>query len=82
MQFNHGMQVERFHNLPMERGNRRILCKNTRVAGAMAWFASQLEKIITTCGHDILIGTIIDFGSHDAESLIFSQRHFGTLRQF
>jgi hypothetical protein len=27
-----------------------------------------------------LIGRVIDFGSHDGESLVYSQRHFGTFK--
>jgi flavin reductase (DIM6/NTAB) family NADH-FMN oxidoreductase RutF len=76
MQFTHGTQADRFHNVPVERSP----SQNPRVSGAVAWFDCQLEQVVTAGDHDILIGRVIDFGSHEGESLVYSQRHFGTFK--
>ena len=79
MQFTHGTQADRFHNVPVERSKTH---KHPLISGAVAWFDCQLEQVVTAGDHDILIGRVIDFGSHDGESLVYSQRHFGTFKQF
>jgi 3-hydroxy-9,10-secoandrosta-1,3,5(10)-triene-9,17-dione monooxygenase reductase component len=76
MQFTHGTQADRFHNVPVQRG----LSQHPRVSGAVAWFDCQLEQVVTAGDHDILIGRVVDFGSHEEESLVYSQRHFGTFK--
>jgi flavin reductase (DIM6/NTAB) family NADH-FMN oxidoreductase RutF len=80
MQFTHGTQAERFHNVPVERGNGQSSSPNPRIAGAVAWFDCQLKQVVTAGDHDILIGRVVDFGSHAGESLVYSQRHFGTFK--
>jgi flavin reductase (DIM6/NTAB) family NADH-FMN oxidoreductase RutF len=77
MQFTHGTQAERFHNVPVEH---HPVSLRPRIAGAVAWFDCQLEQVVTAGDHDILIGRVLDFGSHDGESLIYSQRHFGSFK--
>jgi flavin reductase (DIM6/NTAB) family NADH-FMN oxidoreductase RutF len=81
MQFTHGTQVDRFHNVPVERSNAQNF---PLITGAVAWFDCQLEQVVTAGDHDILIGRVVDFGSlTDAtvgESLIYSQRHFGVFK--
>jgi flavin reductase (DIM6/NTAB) family NADH-FMN oxidoreductase RutF len=83
MQFTHGTQVDRFHNMPVERSKTH---NHPLISGAVAWFDCQLEQVVTAGDHDILIGRVIDFGSLTnptmGESLIYSQRHFGTFKQF
>jgi flavin reductase (DIM6/NTAB) family NADH-FMN oxidoreductase RutF len=76
MQFTHGTQADRFHNVPVERSP----SQNPRVSGAVAWFDCQLEQVVTAGDHDILIGRVVDFGSHEGESLVYSQRHFVTFK--
>ena len=75
MQFTHGTQVERFHNVPVEHCT---TSRNARIAGAVAWFDCQLEQVVTAGDHDILIGRVLEFGGSEGESLIYSQRQFGT----
>ncbi len=78
MQFTHGTQAERFHHVPVKHAP----SGRSRIAGAVAWFDCQLEQVVTAGDHDILIGRVLDFGSHEgetlAESLVYSQRHFGS----
>ena len=77
MQFTHGTQADRFHNVPVDRSKTQ---HHPLISGAVAWFDCQLEQVVTAGDHDILIGRVIDFGSHAGESLIYSQRHFGTFK--
>jgi 3-hydroxy-9,10-secoandrosta-1,3,5(10)-triene-9,17-dione monooxygenase reductase component len=77
MQFTHGTQADRFHSVPVERSKTH---NHPLISGAVAWFDCQLEQVVTAGDHDILIGRVIDFGSHDGESLVYSQRHFGTFK--
>jgi flavin reductase (DIM6/NTAB) family NADH-FMN oxidoreductase RutF len=77
MQFTHGTQAERFHNVTLEHC---ASSRNARIAGAVAWFDCKLEQIVTAGDHDILIGRVLEFGSHDGEALVYSQRHFGTFK--
>ena len=77
MQFTHGTQEERFHNVPVEHC---ASSRNARIAGAVAWFDCKLEQVVTAGDHDILIGRVLEFGSHDGEALVYSQRHFGTFK--
>jgi flavin reductase (DIM6/NTAB) family NADH-FMN oxidoreductase RutF len=77
MQFTHGIQADRFHNVPVLRSKTH---QHPLVSGAVAWFDCQLEQVVTAGDHDILIGSVVDFGSHDGESLVYSQRHFGTFK--
>lgn len=79
MKFTHGTQEERFHDVPVEHC---ASSRNARIAGAVAWFDCKLEQVVTAGDHDILIGRVLEFGSHDGESLIYSQRHFGTFKPF
>jgi flavin reductase (DIM6/NTAB) family NADH-FMN oxidoreductase RutF len=83
MQFTHGTQVDRFHNVSVERSKTH---NHPLISGAVAWFDCQLEQVVTAGDHDILIGRVIDFGSLTdttiGESLIYSQRHFGIFKQF
>lgn len=79
LQFTHGTQADRFHNVPVQRSKTN---KHPLISGAVAWFDCQLEQVVTAGDHDILIGRVLDFGSHDGESLVYSQRHFGTFKQF
>ena len=79
MQFTHGTQEERFHNVPVEHCTSS---RNARISGAVAWFDCKLEQVVTAGDHDILIGRVIEFGSHDGDSLVYSQRHFGTFKSF
>ena len=78
MQFTQGTQAERFQNVAVERCHSH----RPRISGAVAWFDCQLDQVLTAGDHDILIGRVLDFGSHDGESLVYSQRHFGTFKQF
>ena len=77
MQFTHGTQAERFHNVPVEHHPTSL---RPRIAGVVAWFDCQLEQVVTAGDHDILIGRVLDFGSHAGESLIYSERHFGSFK--
>ena len=77
MQFTHGTQEERFHNVPTERSKTHLFDPHPQIAGAVAWFNCKLEQVLTAGDHDILIGRVLDFGSHDGESLVYSQREFG-----
>jgi 3-hydroxy-9,10-secoandrosta-1,3,5(10)-triene-9,17-dione monooxygenase reductase component len=77
MQFTHSTQAERFHNVPVEHHPTSL---RPRITGAVAWFDCQLEQVVTAGDHDILIGRVVDFGSHEGESLVYSQRHFGTFK--
>ena len=77
MQFTHGTQADRFHNVSVDRSK---LHKHPLISGAVAWFDCQLEQVVTAGDHDILIGRVVDFGSHAGESLVYSQRHFGTFK--
>jgi 3-hydroxy-9,10-secoandrosta-1,3,5(10)-triene-9,17-dione monooxygenase reductase component len=79
MQFTHGTQEERFHNVDLEHC---AASSNPRIANAVAWFDCKLEQIVTAGDHDILIGRVLEFGSHEGEALIYSQRHFGTFKPF
>jgi 3-hydroxy-9,10-secoandrosta-1,3,5(10)-triene-9,17-dione monooxygenase reductase component len=78
MQFTQGTQAERFQNIDIERCHSH----RPRISGAVAWFDCQLDQVLTAGDHDILIGRVLDFGSHEGESLVYSQRHFGTFKQF
>ena len=78
MQFTQGTQAERFKNIAIERCHSH----RPRISGAVAWFDCQLDQILTAGDHDILIGRVLDFGSRDGKSLVYSQRHFGTFKQF
>jgi flavin reductase (DIM6/NTAB) family NADH-FMN oxidoreductase RutF len=78
MQFTHGTQADRFRDVPVERG----LQQCPRISEAVAWFDCQLEQVVTAGDHSILIGRVLDFGSHEGESLIYSQRHFGQFKSF
>jgi flavin reductase (DIM6/NTAB) family NADH-FMN oxidoreductase RutF len=77
MQFTRGTQEERFHNVAVEHC---ASSTNPRIAHAVAWFDCKLEQVVTAGDHDILIGRVLEFGSHDGEALIYSQRHFGTFK--
>jgi flavin reductase (DIM6/NTAB) family NADH-FMN oxidoreductase RutF len=77
MQFTQGTQAERFHNVPIEHC---ASSRNARLAGCVAWFDCRLEKVVTAGDHDILIGRVLEFGSHTGEALIYSERHFGTFK--
>jgi flavin reductase (DIM6/NTAB) family NADH-FMN oxidoreductase RutF len=81
MQFTHGTQADRFHNVPVDRSKTHPNVNSAPlISGAVAWFDCQLEQVVTAGDHDILIGRVIDFGSHEGESLVYSQRHFGTFK--
>ncbi len=76
MQFTHGTQSERFHNVPVERG----ISQRPRIAGAVAWFDCQLEAAVPAGDHDILIGRVLDFGIHGGDSLVYTNRTFGSFQ--
>jgi flavin reductase (DIM6/NTAB) family NADH-FMN oxidoreductase RutF len=76
MQFTQGTQTERFQNIAVERCHSH----RPRISGAVAWFDCQLEQVLTAGDHDILIGRVLDFGSHAGEGLIYSERNFGTFK--
>jgi flavin reductase (DIM6/NTAB) family NADH-FMN oxidoreductase RutF len=79
LKFTHGTQEERFHDVHLEHCSSS---RNARISGAVAWFDCKLEQVVTAGDHDILIGRVLEFGSHDGEALIYSQRHFGTFKPF
>ena len=76
MQFTHGTQAERFHHVGVE----RTPSGRPRISAAVAWFDCKIEQVVTAGDHDILIGRVLDFGSHEGESLVYSQRHFGSFK--
>lgn len=76
MQFTQGTQKERFHNVPVERGR----SQRPRIAGAVAWFDCQLEAAVPAGDHDILIGRVLDFGIHGGDSLVYTNRTFGSFK--
>ena len=77
MQFTHGTQAERFHNVPVTHSTSSL---RPRIQGAVAWFDCALETAVPAGDHDILIGRVLEFGSQEGESLIYSQRHFGSFQ--
>jgi 3-hydroxy-9,10-secoandrosta-1,3,5(10)-triene-9,17-dione monooxygenase reductase component len=50
-----------------------------RLPEALAWFDCRLAQVVSAGDHDILIGEVIDFGSHAGHGLAYSQRSFGVL---
>ncbi len=76
IQFTHGTQTERFHNVSVERDS----SQRARLTGAVAWFDCQLETVVPAGDHDILIGRVTDFGIHGGDSLVYTNRTFGSFK--
>ena len=75
MRFATGEQAARFAGLSIARG----LNQCVRLPDALAWFDCRLSQVVSAGDHDILIGEVIDFGSHAGHGLAYSQRSFGVL---
>ena len=79
MRFTRGTHAERFDGLELT----RLASQRARIAGALAWFDCSLDTVVSAGDHDVLIGTVLNFGMQeqpDAEALIYAQRQFGSIR--
>ncbi|MDO8776749.1 MAG: flavin reductase family protein [Burkholderiaceae bacterium] len=77
MQFTQGTQAERFRNVPVEHSASSL---RPRIKGAVAWFDCALEAAVPAGDHDILIGRVLDFGIHGGDSLVYTNRTFGSFK--
>jgi flavin reductase (DIM6/NTAB) family NADH-FMN oxidoreductase RutF len=77
MQFTQGTQAERFHNVPVEHSPTSL---RPRIADAVAWFDCALEAAVPAGDHDILIGRVLEFGIHGGDSLVYTNRMFGSFK--
>ncbi len=78
MRFASGPQAQRF----AEQASERTAKNNVKLNGSVAWFECRLAQVVTAGDHDILIGEVVGYGSHDGEGLAYANRQFGVLSAF
>jgi flavin reductase (DIM6/NTAB) family NADH-FMN oxidoreductase RutF len=78
MRFTKGSHEERFAGLDLV----RLTTGRPQIVGSSAWFDCELERIIPTGDHDIMLGRVLNFGVNsdsNVEPLIYARRQFGKL---
>jgi flavin reductase (DIM6/NTAB) family NADH-FMN oxidoreductase RutF len=79
MRFTKGLHAERFAGLELQ----RLTDHRPRIEGALAWFDCTLESTVAAGDHDIMLGRVIDFGSHpdtSLEPLLYAKHQFGSFK--
>jgi flavin reductase (DIM6/NTAB) family NADH-FMN oxidoreductase RutF len=79
MRFTKGVHADRFAGVEIE----RLTDHRPRIVGALAWFDCALDTAVKAGDHDIMLGRVLDFGTHpDAamEPLLYAKHQFGSLK--
>ena len=77
LRFAMGSQTERFEGLTPLREQGL-----PRVPEALAWFVCRTVQVVEAGDHDILIGSVEDFGYGSGHGLAYAQRNFGVLAAY
>ena len=77
LRFAMGSQAERFEGLTPLREQGL-----PRVPEALAWFVCRTVQVVEAGDHDILIGSVEDFGYGSGHGLAYAQRNFGVLAAY
>ncbi len=72
MTFARGSQRDRFETAPIE----RLASGRAIISHASAWFDCALDRVVPAGDHDILLGSVLDFGSSDRQGLAYFRNTF------
>lgn len=72
-QFATGSLEQRFADVPVH----RLPSERVRLADSAAWFDCALHQVVDAGDHQILIGRVLRFASHDTPALSYWRSRFG-----